>query len=562
MINSLRDYLTNKELTTEELTSALNDLESGLDRAGMEKLLAKLRRRPDKAKEEGLGQDVPSDLTPQDLANGFYFDKSKDGKTWSAENEDGLVEVSEKNGKWFTRERSGGNAESGYTRESEKQHDNAQEAFEYAADVAGHNWDQSLFEDLSSNREQGLGQAAPSTKMAEDATDAQYGYVSSMLNSKEVPEELATAAKQAIEDRNLTKAQVGEIIGKMRELPDKEGFDPNAPTQRMIDSVKRNIVAKGLSKEDQDAILQDLPNMDKATMSELIGRLKAMDDVNAPEEGLSQADSSNFDSEVDSVAKELDAVGDNFIEGKDLIDRVNDFKNPKYDKYVGIQVQVVNDIRAMANDSSGSEDLKARINKIADKLESDLIDRFGLAEVTRTNDEGDEISLSDVKDSVEAEKAMYFETDTEKLIDHLNTNDSYGDVKSGGAEIFINQEEDGTYTATVDYDRDSEQFKSKDRDEVVQQAAVAAADYNLDVIPSSYYEDADLEKEAKAAKTPEEAMAFADKLDQLANDLENNRGDRQVAADLKQYGDRIRALADKNGGVVNTEGLEQQSPKA
>jgi polyhydroxyalkanoate synthesis regulator phasin len=888
MINSLRDYLTNKELTTDELNSALDELEAGLDRAGMEKLLAKLRRRPDKAKEEGFGQDVPSDLTPQDLANGFYFDKSKDGETWSAEGDDNLVEVTQYKGKWFTRERSGGNAESGYTRESEKQHDNAQEAFEYAADVAGHNWDQSLFEDLRykplqlemgnfptmigsrfardikvgdifmhngkkrvayghhgwyeaadgiddwaipykdesgkirlaeigqeqsvevpeqdlgkleqepdgtyiyqnnnaagidvaqnpdgtwkvtrnlneslldenvavsgedsynyptkaealaaanqmvdqfddpdqfhdimneahrfgdglpafkptieeqglgqeaptapvvrktvrdlkpgdsvykinsyeigtikevaiyqdggammftdgssqrfsdrqmvsqiqvvdlnniapredapqllptriskddpatprqleymkeqldggklpSNLEQGVkyylsrsdelgkkdasafvgilknneakqkGEPAPAAKGPNEATDAQYGYVSSLLNSKEVPEELATAAKQALDDRNLTKAQIGEIIGKLRNSPDKEGYDPNAPTERMIESVKRNIVAKGLSQEDQESILQDLPNMDKATMSELIGRLKAMDDVNAPEEGLQQS-VDDLDAEVEDIALELDTegVGGPFISGNSLRRSIEDFNNPKYLKYATIRFQSVNEIRDLAADIKDGR-LSEKLNNLADRLESQLVGRFGIAEVARTNDEGDEISLSDVKDSVEAEKSMYFETDTEKLIDHLNTNDSYGDVKSGGAEIFISQEEDGTYTATVDYDRDSEEFKSEDRDEVVQQAAVAAAEYNQDVIPSSYYEDADLEKEAEEAKTPEEALAFADKLIQLADDIENNRGDRDVAYGLKDYAERIQALAAKRENQAPEQGLGQEA---
>lgn len=694
MINSLRDYLTNKELTPDEINSALDELEAGLDRAGVEKLLAKLRRRPDKAKEEGLGQSVPSDVapfaTPQGLANGFWFDKSKDGKTWSAENDEGLVEVTENNGKWFTTERSGGNGESGFTRESEKQHANAQEAFEYAAEVAGHSWDQDLYDDLNNDfgddedeigfaeeeglgqelptagapdlsdiaadeswtvdmtdngdpfgtpyefintasytspdgrvkaeaeydtdgesqgvylsveldgkrldltdkeydlgltsdigdvmnavesaikretgaPEQGLGQAAPSTKMAEDATDAQYNYISSMLNGKEVPEELAAAAKQAIEDRNLSKAQVGEIIGKMRDLPNKEGFDPNAPTERMIESVKRNIVAKGLSQEDQDAILQDLPNMDKATMSELIGRLKAMDDVNAPEEGLSQQSIDDLDAEVEDLASELDGETEPFTSGNGLRRSIEDFNDPRYRKYASIRMQSVNDIRDLAADrivDINGMNISERLNNLADKLEAQLIGRFGFADVAKTDNENNEISLSDVVDAIQTDKDMYFETDANVLAEKLESALSYGDSKSGGAEVFVSQEEDGTWTATVDYDRDSEEFKSEDRDEVIQQAATAAADYNRDAIPSSYSEDADLDREAQDAKSEEDALAFADKLDTVANDISENRGDPQNAFDLRDYAQRIRDLVAKRKSQQPEQGLGQEAPDA
>lgn len=684
MIDSLRDYLTNKELTPDEINSALDELEAGLDRAGVEKLLAKLRRRPDKAKEDGLGQDIPSDLTPQDLANGYSFSKQNqrdpNNNTWVAtgfpNGEETFVEVTQgSKGRWFTTEYSGGNGESGFTRESEKQHDNPQEAFEYAAEVAQRGWDQDQYEDLRSfgvapdptasapdldfidepdvswtidewdngdpqgggsrintasyvspdgrvkaevnydtdgessglylsleidgkevdlsdqersfsesddvadfnevikaavarqfgESEQGLGQAAPSTKMAEDATDAQYNYISSMLNGKEVPEELAAAAKQAIEDRNLSKAQVGEIIGKMRDLPNKEGFDPNAPTERMIESVKRNIVAKGLSQEDQDAILQDLPNMDKATMSELIGRLKAMDDVNAPEEGLSQQSIDDLDAEVEDLASGLDGETEPFTSGNGLRRSIEDFNDPRYRKYASIRMQSVNDIRDLAADrivDINGMNISERLNNLADKLEAQLIGRFGFADVAKTDNENNEISLSDVVDAIQTDKGMYFETDANVLAEKLESALSYGDSKSGGAEVFVSQEEDGTWTATVDYDRDFEEFKSEDRDEVIQQAATAAADYNRDAIPSSYSEDADLDREAQDAKSEEEALAFADKLDTVANDISENRGDPQNAFDLRDYAQRIRDLVAKRKSQQPEQGLGQEAPDA
>lgn len=874
MINSLRDYLTNKELTPDEINSALDELEAGLDRAGVEKLLAKLRRRPDKAKEDVLGQDIPSDLkgtlTDQQLANGYSFSKSKDGKTWFEtgfpDGEEKYVEVTEFNGKWITTEKSGGNGETGFTRESEKQHSSAQDAFDYAAESINRPWDQDLFDDLNNDfgddedeigfaeeeglgqelptagapdlgnidadeswtvdtydngdpfgtpldminsasytspdgrvkaeanydtdgesqglylsieldgkdldlprdeyslgtnadlgdvinavesaikretgapelsdqdkidnidtltdsedyygleallgdeaykdadlqkrileemndlkdgyisrkeaaqskldkdldealenaresvaeakldagadlrtgdidqqerdnriedlegdlqefeeylsatssrdasnstgvlevaidlrnsaieeydaweasepndlsdvqpgldtpsvtREQGLGQAAPSTKMAEDATDAQYNYVSSMLNGKEVPEELATAAKQAIEDRNLSKAQVGEIIGKMRDLPNKEGYDPNAPTERMVESVKRNIVAKGLSKEDQDAILAELPNMDKATMSELIGRLKAMDDVNVPEEGLNQgtADQERFKAELDQLAEDMDAIQNQLADGDELKSLIE-----QYDRntFVDTVADIPNEIRKLAgymrrfrnkeNDSAKAKNIAERIEAIADKVELDVANRFGVADAARVDEDGRPVDLGDIMDSVETDREIYFETDSEKLADKLRDNNSYGDSKSGGAEVFV-YEEEGVWTATVGYDRDSDEFKSEDRDEVLEQAAVAAAEYNQDVLPSSYREDLNLSKEAEEAKSNEDALAFADKIDQLAEDIGDHRGNPNQVFALREYAQRIRDLVAKRNNQQPEQGLGQDSPKA
>lgn len=861
MINSLRDYLTNKELTPDEINSALDELEAGLDRAGVEKLLAKLRRRPDKAKEDTLGQDIPSDLvlTPQGLANGFWFDKSKDGKTWSAENDEGLVEVTESNGKWITSERSGGNGESGYTRESEKQHANAQEAFEYAAEVAGHSWDQDLYDDLNndfgddedeigfaeeeglgqelptagapdlgnidadeswtvdtydngdpfgtpldminsasytspdgrvkaeanydtdgesqglylsieldgkdldlprdeyslgtnadlgdvinavesaikretgapeqglgqeapaapasyktvrdlkpgdsvykinsyeigtvksnddfkdgglieytdgttqrySNRqmvsqiqvvdpnnitpradktdislpgygttapgfnskdpatprqleyikerldsgtlpanleqgakqfldtsgreplksytsdfvgalkkheaglkEQGLGQAAPSTKMAEDATDAQYNYVSSMLNGKEVPEELATAAKQAIEDRNLSKAQVGEIIGKMRDLPNKEGFDPNAPTERMVESVKRNIVAKGLSKEDQDAILAELPNMDKATMSELIGRLKAMDDVNAPEAGLSQSGDQGPLYDSNEISNLQDRI--NKLKGEQGISQfISD------DEYTSVDPESVSDALILAADLNAisykmepttpeGKALEADLKKASEDIIKSVEEKLGPVEAAKYEiADGSTNKFDSIFDDVDDFMNYYYPSDTDAIYEELSEGGSIGDVRGGGWEGSVRQNEDGTWLGSVgsparDSDSYSETFEtSEDAASWVAGSLEQENKYLPDFDVRLFGDGSRADLDSLIEEYGNDPEVLANKLAGVVNWFRGtNRGmGENIARDVSEYLDRLNEII-ASQKKSDEQGLGQESPKA
>lgn len=707
MINSLRDYLTNKELTPDEINSALDELEAGLDRAGVEKLLAKLRRRPDKAKEERLGQDIPSDLvlTPQGLANGFNFDTLKDGKTWSAD-ASGFnplnVEVTEYNGKWFTTERSGGNMETGFTRESEKQHATAQEAFEYAAEVAGRSWDQDLYDDLSNNwgddedeigfaeeeglgqeadsteeglsvdlsnyekkdtifdrlipgdlipeyypirgtedwllrnraqdpnfemapkdeivaryrtndpkkvgfkvrdletgkeryfevtrasriydiyrlpvepkdSEQGLGQAAPSTKMAEDATDAQYNYVSSMLNGKEVPEELAAAAKQAIEDRNLSKAQVGEIIGKMRDLPNKEGYDPNAPTERMIESVKRNIVAKGLSQEDQDAILQDLPNMDKATMSELIGRLKAMDDVNVQEQGLSQSNDQGPYYDSNSISDLQDRV--NKLKGEEGISQfISD------DEYTSVDLNSVSDALTLAADlnavsyrmeptSPEGKALEADLKRASEDIIKSVEEKLGPVEAAKYDiADGSTNKFDDIFDEVDTFMSYYYPSDTDAIYEELSDGGSIGDVRGGGWEGSVRQNEDGSWLGSVgspgrDSDSYSETFEtSEDAASWVAGSLEQENKYLPDFDVRLFSDGSRADLDSLIEEYGNDPEVLANKLAGVVNWFRGtNRGmGENIAGDLSDYLDRLNEII-ASQKKSDEQGLGQESPKA
>ena len=190
-------------------------------------------------------------------------------------------------------------------------------------------------------------------------------------------------------------------------------------------------------------------------------------------------------------------------------------------------------------------------------MEQEFIDRFGVADAARhSNDSSrDVMYLDDVALTVETEREMFFETDPDKIMDLMRTEDTYGDTRSGGAEIFVYQEEDGTYTAIVTYDRGSDEFTYDDRDDALAEAASAAADYNSDVMPSEYRDGEldELVEEAKNAKSPEDALDFADRIDGIAAALENSRGDLDVANSLREYGQRMREMAEKRQAFLDSQ---------
>jgi predicted RNA-binding protein Jag len=131
----------------------------------------------------------------------------------------------------------------------------------------------------------GLDQDAPtkplSEKQLEPASDAQYNYLQSLVESKmDVDADTAAAVAEAATNKNLSKAQAGALIGKLRPLADKENLGQyGKPSQKMIDSVNRDVYAKGLSEEDRNEILKDLNNLSKGDVSSIISQLKEMPNV-------------------------------------------------------------------------------------------------------------------------------------------------------------------------------------------------------------------------------------------------------------------------------------------
>jgi hypothetical protein len=240
---------------------------------------------------------------------------------------------------------------------------------------------------------------------------------------------------------------------------------------------------------------------------------------------------------AEKLAEELDALDLMAVNGKDLTNYLEEFDRTKYLSTAAEMAYEVYNLSDYVDDP----DLRQRLRDLSNRLDEEIVDRFGIAEAARA-DFDEILDLDDIERAVQDDIEMFFETDAEKIERELNKNDSYGDSKSGGAEVFVSQEEDGTWTASVQYDRSDEQFNGEDYTEVISQAAVAAADYNSDVFPSSYGEIDDLSGQAAQAQTPDAASELADRMDALAEAMDSSRGDRGLASNLRQYGLRIREM--------------------
>ena len=129
---------------------------------------------------------------------------------------------------------------------------------------------------LAEQFEGGFGQAAPGGAMNDPATDAQYNFVKSVLDQQgsNLPADLRDAMEEADNNRNLTKGEIGAIIGEMNKHIDK-----TRPSDRQLASIRRNVIAKGLPKKEADKIIKDLAKMKKDDASALLDRLKGMKDT-------------------------------------------------------------------------------------------------------------------------------------------------------------------------------------------------------------------------------------------------------------------------------------------
>lgn len=261
---------------------------------------------------------------------------------------------------------------------------------------------------------------------------------------------------------------------------------------------------------------------------------------------------------AEKLAEDLDALDSLAVDGDELKTYLEEFDQTDY-AYTAIEmVTQIENMSRYVNDP----ELKQRLSDLSSRLTDEIVDRFGVAEAARGDDD-DIIDLYDYSEKVREEIEIYFETDADTIVEKLDENGYYGDNRSGGAEARVSENEDGTYTARVDYDRDGEEQTFEDRDEALAWAANEVAKYNSNVIPNTYDKDIDLEEEAQNAKTDAEAAAFADRLDEIARDLDENRGDPRAARELRSYGERIRDMIEKrdrqNQSEVESEPLNSET---
>jgi antirestriction protein ArdC len=194
---------------------------------------------------------------------------------------DGSVDITEENGKWkveawlFGLDRNGDNAE--YSRsETFDTLEQAQAFADEQADKIDGTPETDIFTEEEQNRAAGFDQA-PGGGMSDVATPAQYDFVKNVLDKQgsKLPVELRDAMEETLANRSATKGDIGKIIGEMNKV-----IDPNVPSDRQLNSIRRGLVSKGLPAKEVADITKRLPTMTKGEASDLITRLKGMEDSN------------------------------------------------------------------------------------------------------------------------------------------------------------------------------------------------------------------------------------------------------------------------------------------
>lgn len=596
MLDSLQGYLTTKDLTPTEIKEILDSLEADGSRTNVDALLNKLRRKKDKPVDlnQGTGSLVnygDGNYEWSDVYNSVSVNNGPRG--WDVDYTDPDLE-----------DRGGQNWRS-------RRFETEAEALAFAEEIIGQNQKDDGFSraaDWLTSPIIDLDQEAGRGTLEDAATDKQWGFLESLLNGKQIDSpELESAVRSALNDRNLTKGEVGAFIGQLRGLEDK----PNVrrePTAKQVASIRRAVLERDLSPEERreledrlnsgisfdeaSEMLNDLKSRPITAngMSNLLDNMLNNQDLDGLKYLLSKPEYDEFrdsirdtiqtlrrdqgtdqdfdpdldlelgpdldqdasrsisrDDIVDSLADELDKGyenGDYFVDGDELQTYVDEFDSTTNPDTAGEMAAMVYEMSNSVRDP----ELKQRLRDLSARLDEELADRFGLAQAARYGEGRDSgIDLDNVVDKIRDEQAAFFETDIEKIADFLDDRGFYGDARSNGAEARVTENEDGTFTAEVGYDRDGEEQTFNDRDEAIAWAANKVSDYNFNARPSSYVgaDELDLNKEASDAKTPEQAAAFADRLDEIADDIENNRGDERVARSLREYGERIRDLIAK-----------------
>lgn len=590
MLSSLQGYLATKDLAPSEIKDVLDSLQNDGSRDNVDALLNKLRRKKDKPAD--LNQGVSS-LTKysdntyawEDSYNNVGVNRTKNG--WEVEYTN--PDLNERGGQTWHNEIFNSEEEALKFAELLIEQNQNDGGYDRAADDQWSGFD---------GYDPDLDQDVKGT-LADSATDKQYDFLKSLLEGKKIDDPaLEAAVRSAVEDRNLSKGEVGAFIGALRNLENK----PNVrrePSAKQIASIKRAILERGLSSEERKSIedrlaegisfdeaseiLNDLKSRPITDIDALINELMMDSDLDTlkyiyskPEYAPFQADildaiqtmrrnqgDTNFDPEfdmelgpdldqnvsssesrnrlVDKMAEELDALESFAVDGDELKSYLEEFDRTDF-PYTAAEMSAA--IYRMSN-YVDDPDLKQRLRALSESLDQEIEERFGIAEAARVVGEDDPLDLDEVADDVDAERQMHFETDVDAIAEKLEENGSYGDNRSGGAEGRVSENEDGTFTARVDYDRDNEEQTFEDYEDAIAWAANKIARYNEDVIPTTYREDFQagmLAEEAKNARTDKELEDVAAAAEAIADDLDGNRGDPRLARRLRTYGERIRDM--------------------
>lgn len=531
-INSLQGYLTTKELSPEEMNDILAQLDAGLDRDSIEKLTAKLRRRPDRQQTEGFDQSSGKTIAD----------------TWDELDQDTKDSVTESMRDYLDKLRRT-NPDEFYEMlfDVAMDHPDRKRVIEkptqYADDFIEYyvNEDPELIADMLDNAGvdiDGLDQNVPtkplSPKMMEPATEAQYNYLKNLSESKaDIDPETAQAIKEALEGNNLTKAQAGAFIGKLRDLGDKENMGQyGKPSQKMIDSVKRDVYAKGLSDADREEVLRNLENRSKGDVSSIISMLKEMDDVEGgiekyidslrekgDVEALQRLRADDrygrWSSQMDDALAKMGPSEQGFdqnvpkklgynpqLNKNEYYDLADELENSEDAGYVSLSKRALDDLnlddvedgymlytelmdayKAMRPTSEEGKALEAKLKDAADSLLSKIEAELGPIEAAKRDSEdyGASFDLDNAVDDLPDFFDYYYPTD---VSDDMRNGDGgmVGDNRGGGWEASVRfNEETGKWEANMSSPGQASESYSQefdDQDEAADWAANELGDNN------------------------------------------------------------------------------------
>jgi hypothetical protein len=448
-----------------------------------------------------------------------------------------------------------------------------------------------------------------SDKQMEPASDAQYNYLESLVESKmDVDPSVAAAVAEAVANKNLSKAQAGSLIGKLRPLGDKENLGQyGKPSQKMIDSVNRDVYAKGLSEEDRNDILRDINILSKGDVSAIISQLKEMPNVpggldnyirtlvekgdlerlkalradprnensffnldraidsleTGEDSGLNQDipstrssgplydkdEAANLIDEIES-AEEAGDIGGMFLGGDSLKEL-----NPED---IGDATLLYNELKDTENSLRPKTDagraLEAKLAESNKKLLDSIQSNLGPVEFAK-RDEDDLGSTSKFDSAVDDLPDFFdFYYPTESNSDMRNNSDGgrVGDVRGGGweASVSFNEETDkweaSMTSPEFDTDNYSEEFDSQD--DAADWADAQLDEWNSRTADENTKTLSEGGIEALIAKYGDDPEELAGILEGIIGWLQfTNRGQAEnIARTLDDYVDRLREASAKN----------------
>ena len=566
MLDSLQGYLETKDLTPEDVSGILDSLESDGSRDNVEALLNKLRRKKDREIE--LNQNI-SKLT-------------KHGDEYQWDDDYNYVNVYKVNDKWAVAYSTPDLQDDGHINNDYNSFDSEESALGFANGLIAENENDNGYgraaDDIASYGD--FWRQDATGTLADPATDKQWGFLESLVNGKKIDDpELERAVRSALEDRNLTKGEIGAFIGALRGKEDRTDVR-RAATPTQVASIRRGIIERGLSEEEANDILSKLDGISFDDASEIISDLKGRD---ITDEGMKNlldqivaekdvdtlnriATKPEYEKWSDDIAAAYEKIGGNggeasfnqdaptssrdianFLAGLSADDKeelqrnIDRFDEPNsFLELKGMAVQNILDLAGFQKENAN----RINLETLAEKLDAEILDEFGPVEAARIFDGNNEVDLFDVSYKLDNEVDNFYSDNSAHIEEILGDSGVYGD---GGATGLVN--DDGSVLVELP-DSASQTFDGPDRDQNIRDASVVIADYNSENMPASFRDfmddngfNMDVQARDLDPKDSAAALEFANRIDALAKDLKERNGDSALVRELTDYADGIRALA-------------------